>query len=274
MDGSLDLRSPPSCVVPFVYGPGCSEHRELHYSVYAWVFWFITTYKTPKERKEIQKNNRSPWKRSYILFWYDFYWGVFWGNDECGTFPRLLSVCPGSFRGFDRGPVWVATGFKVDVLLFSPPYPFLRGHGLSLMAYAPEGNESQIASIDLCVSVFCSPQCWGCCLLQCVLHGPRQTDVSSDISQCELDVTVHSIYMLCEDFHFPCCDFDLGVVHIPEPVAWSSSRESNQGSALNLFHVEVGHYWRGIDWCYDAALKDNEKFSSELLDDGTSGEFS
>ena len=48
--------------------------------------------------------------------------------------------------------------------------------------------------------------------------------------------------MFCEGFHFVCSDFDPGVIHIPEPVARSSSREVNQGSVRNLLHVEVGHY--------------------------------
>ena len=67
--------------------------------------------------------------------------------------------------------------------------------------------------------------------------------VSSDIFPCELDVTVQSIYMFCEGFYFPCSDLDPGVVHIPEPVVKSSSWYGNQGSALNFFHVEIGHYW-------------------------------
>ena len=53
--------------------------------------------------------------------------------------------------------------------------------------------------------------------------------------------------MSCEGFHFPCSDFDPGVVHIPEPVG--SSCEGNQSAALNFFHVEVGHYW-GQQWAH------------------------
>ena len=44
-------------------------------------------------------------------------------------------------------------------------------------------------------------------------------NVSSDIFLCELDVTVHGIYMFSEGFHFPCSDFDPGVIHVSEPVA-------------------------------------------------------
>ena len=67
----------------------------------------------------------------------------------------------------------------------------------------------------------------------------------------KLDVTVHSIYMFCEGFHVPCSDFDPGVFHIPEPVARRGFCEGHQGSALNFFHVEVGHYW-GHQWAHGA----------------------
>ena len=62
---------------------------------------------------------------------------------------------------------------------------------------------------------------------------------SSDIFLCELDVIVHSIYMICEGLHFPCFP---GVVYIPEPVARSSTCEGNQDSTLHFLHVEVGRY--------------------------------
>ena len=65
--------------------------------------------------------------------------------------------------------------------------------------------------------------------------------VSSDIFLRELDVIVHSIYIFCEGFHFPCSDVDPGFIHISEPVAGTSSFEGNQGSALSFLHVEVGH---------------------------------
>ena len=42
--------------------------------------------------------------------------------------------------------------------------------------------------------------------------------MSSDIFPCELDDTVNCICMLGECLHFPCSEFDPGVVHIPEPV--------------------------------------------------------
>ena len=54
--------------------------------------------------------------------------------------------------------------------------------------------------------------------------------VSSDIFLCEPNVTVNNNYMSCEGFHFHCSDFDPSVVHIPKPVARSSS-------ALNLFSL-------------------------------------
>ena len=57
-------------------------------------------------------------------------------NDDVVTVSLLLlSVCLGSFRGFDKGPGWVATGFKCssDVLLFLLLPLFLSGHGLSLI---------------------------------------------------------------------------------------------------------------------------------------------
>ena len=37
--------------------------------------------------------------------------------------------------------------------------------------------------------------------------------------------------------------FDPGVIHIPENGARSTYCEGDQGSALNLFYVEAGHYW-------------------------------
>ena len=43
------------------------------------------------------------------------------GNDNVVTFScLLLSVCSGSFRGSDKGLVWVGKGFKCspDMLLF------------------------------------------------------------------------------------------------------------------------------------------------------------
>ena len=58
--------------------------------------------------------------------------------------------------------------------------------------------------------------------------------------------------MFCEGFHFVCSDFDPGVIHIPEPVARSSSREVNQGSVRNLLHVEVGHYCEHL-WAHATA---------------------
>ena len=56
-------------------------------------------------------------------------------TDDVTFFRLLLSVCSGSFRGFDKGPVLVTTGFKCspDVLLFLLLPLCLCGHGLSLM---------------------------------------------------------------------------------------------------------------------------------------------
>ena len=56
--------------------------------------------------------------------------------------------------------------------------------------------------------------------------------VSSDIFPCELDVIIHNIHMLCEGFDSSCSDFDPGVIHIPEPVARSSSGEGHPCSTL------------------------------------------
>ena len=69
--------------------------------------------------------------------------------------------------------------------------------------------------------------------------------VSSDISPCELNFIVHSNYMFCEGFNFPCSDFHQGVV--------PSSHEGNEGSVLDFFHVEVGHYC-GHRWADSPAL--------------------
>ena len=77
--------------------------------------------------------------------------------------------------------------------------------------------------------------------------------VSSDIFQLKLDVIVNSIYMFCEGVHFPCSNFDPGVVYMPEPVARSISCEVYQGSALNFVHVEVGQYW-GHWWAHGTAM--------------------
>ena len=73
--------------------------------------------------------------------------------------------------------------------------------------------------------------------------------VTSKIFLCELDVIVHSVYMFCVGFHSPCSDVDPGDVHTPEPVAWSSSCEGNQGSALNFFCC----YW-GQQWAHGTAV--------------------
>ena len=48
----------------------------------------------------------------------------------------------------------------------------------------------------------------------------------------------HLQYMFFKSFHFPCSDFDPGVVHIPEPVTRNNSYEGNQGSAHNVFQAD------------------------------------
>ena len=47
-------------------------------------------------------------------------------------------------------------------------------------------------------------------LLSSLMCTAESRNGSSDIFQCELDVIVH-IYMFCEDFQFPCSDFNTGV---------------------------------------------------------------
>ena len=67
------------------------------------------------------------------------------GIDDAFKFFRLLhSVCPGFFRGFDKGPVWVATGFKfsTDVVLFLLLPLCLCGYGLSPVDYS--SNDPQL----------------------------------------------------------------------------------------------------------------------------------
>ena len=63
----------------------------------------------------------------------------------------------------------------------------------------------------------------------------------------EHKVFMKCIYVFFEGFSFPC--FHPDVVHIPEPVARSSSYKDYQGSVLNFFHVVVGHYW-GHWWAH------------------------
>ena len=108
-----------SCVVPFVYGelvlylqctnlcsPGCTEQHKLHYSVYNWVFLLERVGRFKSEPR------------------YDVYYrpsGVFRcscdiGNDDVVTFSHLL--LSGSVGSFDKGPVWVATGFKCSPMSF------------------------------------------------------------------------------------------------------------------------------------------------------------
>ena len=138
------------------------------------------------------------------------------GNYHVVTFSRLLrSVCSGSFWGFNKGPVWVTTVFKCfpDVRLFLLLSLCVSGHRLSPMVKGSDDPQ-----------VFCTPQCWCLCLLQCVLHSPRRADCLWHLPMraCH-DIIVNSLNVFCEGFRFPWSDFDPGVVHIPEPMAWSCS---------------------------------------------------
>ena len=83
--------------------------------------------------------------------------------------------------------------------------------------------------------------CWGFFLLQWILHSPGRA-VYPQICSC-LNLMLLSTSFVCsvKACHFPCSYFDPGVIHIPEPVAKSSSCEGNQGSALTFFHVKAGH---------------------------------
>ena len=112
---------------------------------------------------------------------------------------------------------------------------------------------------SVCVGTHCTPQWWGFFSVYCTVQEGQT--VSSDIVPCEPDVIVHSIYifcvhsiyMFCEGLHFPCLDFDPGVFHITEPLARSRSCEGNQGFSLNVFHIEVGHYWEHW-WAHETAM--------------------
>ena len=94
-----------------------------------------------------------------------------------------LHVCRVRVWGFDKGPVLVARCFKCspDVLLF----PILSlcncGYGFSLMVYGSDDPQLMLQwmlrdkqQVLICVEVFCTPQCWGFCLLWCLLHSPRK----------------------------------------------------------------------------------------------------
>lgn len=77
---------------------------------------------------------------------------------------------------------------------------------------------------------------------------------STNIFSCELDVTVHSIDMICEGFHFLYFNFDPGVIYVPEPAAGSSSCEGAQSSASSSpLHVEIGHN-KGNSWTHSTAV--------------------
>ena len=147
------------------------------------------------------------------------------------VFCLLLSVCSGSIRGFDKGLVWVATGFKcsLDVLFFLLPPLWLSGHYLRV--------EQQVL---ICVSVFCTPQCWGFCLLQCVLHSSRRAD-------CLLSCLPAWTWCYCPQHLYFAWEHPISLFWFwpmwPEPVARSSSCEGNQGSAINFLYIEVGHNW-------------------------------
>ena len=124
-------------------------------------------------------------------------WSCDTRNDDFVTFSRLfLSVCSGSFRGFDKGSVWVATGFKLLLFLLLP-----------LWLCGPVSARW--------FRIQWRPDC-------SVQEG--QT-ASSDIFLCELDVIVHSINMFCEGFLFPCSDSEPSIFHLNQwwgavPVKW------------------------------------------------------
>ena len=109
--------------------PGCIEQHKLHYSVYAWVLdMFLPQCVSRFGVNQDMMFTKDPpefLRSSYAI-----------GNDDVVTFSCLLfSVCCGSFSGFDKGPVLVATSFKCspDVHLFLLLPLWLGGHGLSLM---------------------------------------------------------------------------------------------------------------------------------------------
>ena len=83
-------------------------------------------------------------------------------NTKVVTFFCLfLSVCSRYLRGFDKGPVWVATGFMcsfdLPLFLLLPPLPLWaqsQPDGLGFWwppACAPVGGEIRTASMHLCV---------------------------------------------------------------------------------------------------------------------------
>ena len=112
---SLDFRSWPSCVMPFIhgevvlslqctnlYGPGCIEQHKLHYSLCLGVLSL-------------------EWTSVWLSVLVGLKWNRIWcllrilcnkGNDDVVTF----SLISGSFSSFDKGPAWVATGFKCSLV--------------------------------------------------------------------------------------------------------------------------------------------------------------
>ena len=79
-------------------------------------------------------------------------------------------------------------------------------------------------------------------LLRCVLLSPRKADCLPNILKWKL-LSTACIWSVNVS-NLPCSDFDWGVVHIPEPVARSSSSEVKQSPSLNVFHVVVGYIWQ------------------------------
>ena len=115
-------------------------------------------------------------------------------------------------------------------------------------AWAPVGDESRTASVDLCVKVFCTHQCWSF-LSASVCTAQSKKDRLSPLTSPPVNLMLLSTAFMCSVKAYR----SLLLI-----VTQVSSKYLNHGlgalpvkaiKAINLFHVEVGHYW-GHRWAH------------------------
>ena len=169
-------------------------------------------------------------------------------NDNVVFCHLLISVCSGSFSSFDKGPIWVATGFKCspDVFLFLLLPLWLSGHGLRWWFEVPPlvlPWVMRVRTVLVCVyrfsvhliveasflfSVYCSVQEGQTVSFYCPEHS------------CVMWRLSVPLLWFWPRFH---------------PNTWTSGLEQFllRLSALNFFHVEVGHFG-GDRWAHGTAV--------------------
>ena len=183
--------------------PGCTEQHEQHYSVYGCVDKFLPQCDAGFEVNWNMMFIKDP--PEFLKYPHDV------RNDNVVAFFFLLvSVGSRSFGSFDKGPAWVATGFKRyrDKLLF---LLVVQGSEEPQLVLHWAMRVKQQVLICVC-SVQLSVEASDFFNVYCTVQEGKT--VSSDIVPPEHDVIVHSIYRICVGFHFPCSDLDPGVMDV------------------------------------------------------------